>query len=186
MKADTHGLFPHDHVTLIEVGDVISQLSDDLDPATIQQLYDFGKLSLDQIRWLRSSYDSKLTSCLGWATTTTAVMLVGFGKWSSQGWVRALALTGLSAAILCVLACIIGFKSIAGWKWPSEKDWFNTEYFKWPNSLKKQHIIAMLEAHQSYSRKTQRKGQALMAAEYLLALSALCLGIAVLFRQLGF
>ena len=186
MRASQHGTLPHDHVNLVDVDEALVQLSTKLEPATIQQLYDFGKLLLDQIRWLRTAYDSKLTSCLGWGTVTTAVMLASFTSWGKHGWITVLAELGLSGAMLCVLSCILGFKSIAGWKWPSEKDWINVDYFAWPDELKKQHVISMLEAHQSYSFKVQRKGYALMVAEYLLVFSAICLGTAVLFRQVGF
>lgn len=170
---------------MVDVDEVIAYMAGDPQKDTVDELFDFGKLLLDQIRGLRASYDAKLTSCLGWGTAILAVMLAGFTNWSNHGPSGVLAGLGASSAFLSVLASVFGFKSVAGWKWPSEKDWFAFEYFDWPERLKRQYVIAMLEAHQSYSKRTQRKGYALMAAEYLLGLSAVLFAVAVLMRQLG-
>jgi hypothetical protein len=186
VKTETLSELPRDKIVQVNVDDVIRYLNNNPDQKTIDQLYDFGKLLLDQIRGLKNSYDSKLTSCLGWGTATLAILLAGASNWmGTTGTHLGLARVGMLLAFLSVVASILGLKSWAGWKWPSEKDWFQAEFFSHPEKLKQQHLVAMLEAHQSYSRRTQRKGYALVAAEYLLAASALVLGAAVFLRQIA-
>jgi hypothetical protein len=184
MKVEAYSLLPRDKILLVDVDEALAFLNSDPPPETVRQLYDFGKLMLDQVHGLRASYDSKLTSCLGWGTAILAIMLAGLTNWVGLGVAQTLAAAGTSAAIVGALVSAVGLKSWAGLKWPSEKDWFQEDYFQWPDRLKAHHLIAMLEAHHSYSRRIQKKGYALMAAEYLLAMSALFLGAAVLLRQI--
>lgn len=183
VKVEIHSELPHDKVAQIDVDDVLAFLNADPPSEVVDQLYDFGKLLLDQIRGLRNSYESKLSSCLGWGTATLAILLSGLAKWLSQDVAGILASAGALFAFLSVAVAIVGLKSFGGWKWPSEKDWFQPEYLRWAAHLKRHHLVSMLEAHQSYSLRTQRKGYALMIAEYLLAASALCLGVAVVIHQ---
>jgi hypothetical protein len=173
-----------DHISLVSVDDVIKYLSSNPDPATVDQLYDFGKLLLDQIRSLRESHNAKLTACLGWGSALLAVVLVGAKEWISDGIPGYLAVFGTALAVACVLSSTIGLRSAGGWAWPSERDWFSVDYLRWPERLKIQHLIAMLEAHQSYSRKTQKKGYLLDLSEKLLAASGVLLGAAAVVRQL--
>jgi hypothetical protein len=183
MRVEVRSDLPHDRIFLVDVDEVLGYLNTDLPPETVSQLYEFGKLMLDQIRGLRTSYDSKLTSCLGWGTATVAVMLAGITNWIGPGWAHTLASAGTAFAILSVIAAMFGLKSFAGLEWPSEKDWFQSDYFQWPDRLKRHHIVTMLGAHQSYSRRMQRKGYALMLAEYFLVSSALLLASAAFVKR---
>jgi hypothetical protein len=123
---------------------------------------------------------------MGWGTVSLAVLFTDLRQW---GWRPGLPGTLASiATVLLVLSVAIatwGLKSIGGWKWPSEKDWFHQEFFPWPLRLKRQHLIVMLEAHQSYSMKTQRKGVALMLSEWALIGAAVLLGSSVIAKQMG-
>jgi len=129
MKVETHSEFPHDKVQLIDIDETLAFLnSDELPPDSVKQLYDFGRMLLDHVRGLRASYDSKLTSCLGWGTAILAIMLAGLSNWAGLGLAHALASAGTCAAILGALVSAIGLKSWPGLKFPSEKDWFQSEY----------------------------------------------------------
>lgn len=181
----SQSLLPGDRVLTTDPKEVQALLND---PATkletVNELYDFGKLMLDQIRGVRSSYDTKLTSCLGWGTAVLAIMLAGIRSWVGTGIASALASAGTASALLGVLTSAFGLKSWGGLQWPSEKDWFRKEHMANPGDLKRFYVLAMLEAHQSYSVRVQRKGYALTAAEYLLVIAAMLMGAAVLVRQL--
>lgn len=180
----TRSDFPHDVITLLDTEQVCRLLSkDDLDPKSVDQLYDFGKMLLEQIRDLRDSYDSKLTNCLGWSSGIFAVVMVGASDWIKvPGALGKFASAGVVFAFLSIIMAMLGLKSVGGWKWPSEKDWFSPEFLKWPNDLKKQHVVVMHAAHRSYSERTQIKGHFLMAAEYSLIVAALCLGASVFIK----
>jgi hypothetical protein len=62
VRITVHDELPNDKISLVNVDDVLACLNDDPSEATVDQLYDFGKLMLDQIRSLRNTYDAKLTS----------------------------------------------------------------------------------------------------------------------------
>lgn len=170
-----------DAIWTIDVSHVISFLGNNPKKETVDQLYDFGKLLLDQARTLRSSYDSKLTSCLGWSSALLAFVLIGGGG-KTPTLAGAAIIAGAVAALASLFSAAFGLASRAGWKFPSEKDWFAEEYLAWPQQLKIHHIIAMLEAHQSYNRHVQKKGYALMVAEWSLAVSGTFLGAVVIFE----
>lgn len=182
LRTETSSEFPHNSITLLSSADVIRLMDDkSLDAATVEQLYDFGKVLLDQIRDLRETYDEKLTSCLGWSSALFALVMVGTENWMKiQGPIGLFASFGVVFAFASLIAAMLGLRSRGGWKWPSEKDWFSEEFLKWPTELKKQHIIVMHQAHRSYSELGQRKGHFLIAAEWGLILAALCLGLAVI------
>jgi pimeloyl-ACP methyl ester carboxylesterase len=187
VKAETRSIFPHDQISLVDPDAVIEYLNGNPSPETVDQLYDFGKLLLDQIRALRDSYDSKLTHCLGWSAGLFAVVMVAAKDWVGvTGVVGITASAGVVFAFGSVIMSIVGLKSVAGWKWPSERDWFDKQFLSWPGRLKQQHLVLMIEAHRSYSERTQRKGYSLMIAEYLLAGAAICLGVAVMAKALIF
>jgi hypothetical protein len=185
MRVETRSVLPHDRVLHVNVDDVIVYLNNNPDSRVVDQLYDFGKLLLDQIRGLRDSYDSKLTSCLGWGTAVLAILLIGIKEWIGKGPSGVLASAGMILTFVSVLAATAGLWSRAGWKWPSEKDWFPADYLDWPEAVRRHHLVTMLEAHQSYSQRTQQKGYALMISEYLLAASAVLLGISAFIKQLS-
>lgn len=177
---------PHDTVHLVDINQVIEFMNGDPSAATVTELYDFGKLLLDHIRAVRTSYDTKLSSCLGWSSAMLALLVSGLMKWVGPNLPGYLASAGTVLALGAVMASIFGLKSWGGLKWPSEKDWFAPDFLDDADLLKRQHVVAMLEAHQSYSLRTQRKGYALMLAEYLLAGAALCVGAAAILKQLVF
>lgn len=185
VRITVHSEFPRDKVVHVNVDDVLACLNGDMPQGTVDQLYDFGKLMLDQIRALRNSYDAKLTSCLGWSTVTSAVLLSRITTWVGPSASGKLASVATVLVGLSVIASMFGLKSWSGWKWPSEKDWFHEELFPWPDRLRRQHLVSMLEAHQSYSRKTQKKGYALMLSEYSLIGSAVFLTAAIIVKQVA-
>jgi len=174
-----------DHLSLVNIDQVIEFLGGNPDERVVAQLYDFGKLLLDQIRALRDSHDAKLTSCLGWSVAILAVVLVAPKDWMQAGLVGNLTIAASISAALSTAVSGWALYVRGGWKWPSERDWFNDEYLRWPPALQKQHLIAMLEAHQCYASRTQAKGGYLHAAQLCLAASGLFFAVAAISKHGG-
>ena len=172
-------------IWVVDVGDVIAYLQNatDKDAETVNQLYDFGKVLLDQIRATREAYHSKLTSCLGWSSAVLALVLIGKDWIGSTGAIRALSVLGAFAAIVSVASSVAGLLSRSHWLWPSEKDWFARDFLQYPYKLRKHHVIVMLESHQSYNRMAQRTGYKLTIAEVSLGAAAVLVGLAAILRQ---
>jgi hypothetical protein len=166
----------------VKVERVIEYL-ENASPDTVNQLYDFGKILLDQIRALRESYDARLTSAFGWSTGLLAVMFIGDSRIADSEASRPWFLAAATTALLSLVAASIGRFSRSVWKWPSETTWFERDRMPWADSLKKSHVVSMLEAHQSYSERCIKKGNALTAAEVLLGVSGVAVGICILISR---
>ena len=83
---------------------------------------------------------------------------------------------------LGAVACsFLGVKTTV-WQFPSERDWCQTSLFGNVLKMKKYHLIAMLETHQAHSRANERKGQRAHQAEWLLAASAVLVGMTTLVK----
>jgi hypothetical protein len=166
------GQAENDRISLVKIEDVMDHL-ENAKPETISQLYDFGKLILVQAGSLRQWHDVKLTNCLGWSSAIFVVVLLG-------------KITGLIAYIggIAALGAIVlagfGLLSFGGWKWPGETNWFSWDFFETPDRLKGQHLIALVDAHQSYAQKVQTKGRLLFAAQIFLVAAGILVGIAAL------
>jgi hypothetical protein len=171
-----------DPIWKVNVDNAIAVLGDNPPKETVDQLYDFGKFLLDQARSLRNSYDAKLTSCLGWASGLLVFVLVGNPFKAASTGTKFFASMGAISAMASVIIAIIGLRSKPGLKWPSEKDWFDTEAFAYPASLKIQHVVAILEAHQSYNSRVQEKGYCMTYSEYALAVAGVLLGLAAIYN----
>jgi hypothetical protein len=167
-----HGNTEGDRVSLMKVEDVMDHL-EKATPEAVSQVYDFGKLIVAQFTGLRQSFDTKLTSCLGWSAALLAVVLVGKPEGSLPAF-------GAAAALGAVVLAGFGLLSVGGWKWPGELAWLDWEYFQHANQLRGQHILALVQSHQSYSVRVQKKGRLLFASQCCLLVAGVLIGAAVL------
>lgn len=149
-----------------------------------EELFSFGQLLLDEIQQRTAQLDTKLISLLGWTAAILAFLLVG-----DASWLESVYKIGLATTIMMLLATLsslgavvcsfLGVKTTV-WQFPSEKDWFRSSLFDNVLAMKKYHLISMLETHQAHSRVNARKGQRAHEAEWLLAVSAVLVGLTTL------
>ncbi len=172
IRYQTRGNLEGDRIVLMKIADVMDHL-EKATPEAVSQLYDFGKMIVEHFRDLRESFDTKLTNCLGWSGALLAVVMVG----KPQG---VLPLLGGVAALSSLVLAGIGLLSRSGWKWPGEVSWLDWEYFQSAERLTGQHVVALVQSHQSYSVKVQRKGKLLFASECCLLAAGVLIGLAVL------
>jgi hypothetical protein len=149
-----------------------------------EELFSFGQLLLDEVQQRTAQLDTKLVSLLGWNAAILAFLLVGDASWAGSAQKTSIATTIMmllaTLSSLGAVACsFLGVKT-AVFQFSSEKDWFQTSLFNDVLKLKKFHLISMLETHQSHSRLNERKGQRAHQAEWLLAASAILVGMATL------
>jgi hypothetical protein len=151
-----------------------------------EELFSFGQLLLDEIQQRTAQLDTKLISLLGWTAAILAFLLVGDTTWLESAYK-----TGLATTIMMLLATLSSLGAVACsflgvkttvWQFPSERDWFQTSLFDDPLKMKKYHLMAMLETHQAHSRANERKGERAHQAEWLLAASAVLVGMTTLVK----
>jgi hypothetical protein len=149
-----------------------------------EELFSFGQLLLDEVQQRTAQLDTKLISLLGWTAAILAFLLVGDASWLESTYKLGLAttITILLATLssLGAVACsFLGVKTEV-FQFSSEKDWFKTSLFDDVLTMKKYHLVSMLETHQAHNRLNERKGQRAHEAEWLLAVSAVLVGLATL------
>ncbi len=146
------------------------------------QLYSFGALLLGEVQQRTTALDAKLTSVLGWTAAMLAFLLIGNQSWVAapmdslarlQNWLMIFAAVLAIGAIFCAF---LGMKTTL-WIWPSQRDWFKMSLFDQGLTLKKFHIIAMLEAHQAHNHLNQDKGKWAWHSQWLLAVAATSVGL---------
>lgn len=149
-----------------------------------EELFSFGQLLLDEVQQRTAQLDTKLISLLGWTAAILAFLLVG-----DASWVESAHKPGIATTIVMLLATLSSLGAVACsflgvktamFQFSSEKDWFETSLFNDVLTLKKFHLISMLETHQAHGRVNERKGQRAHEAEWLLAASAVLVGMATL------
>jgi len=149
-----------------------------------EELFSFGQLLLDEIQQRTAQLDTKLISLLGWTAAILAFLLVGDASWLESAYKTGLVTTifmllATLSSLGAVICSFLGVKTTV-WQFPSERDWFQTSLFDDVLAMKKYHLISMLETHQAHSRVNARKGQRAHEAEWLLAVSAVLVGMTTL------
>ncbi len=157
-----------------EISEVTERLSKYGNAETTSELYDFGKLLLeegvDRAHWL----DAKAGVIAGFSGTIVALLLSMFPMWKAALEVvpstfRVLVFAGI---ICLLLASISSFLSlmVQKFEWVDEdKVWLAPEYLDFPDLLRRYYLIAMYRATVSHDRKNRQKANWLPSGSCLLA-----------------
>ena len=151
-----------------------------LDDSAVEYLYQFGSMMVSEAGQWTSHLDSKLTAIFGWSSGVLAFLVVGT---KAQG--SPLAVSAMILAVALTLAALIlaalGLKTDE-WPSPSEADWFREGILEQPGTLRRYHIISMLETHQYHLRKNGSKARLLRYAERVLITGAIVVAAILIWR----
>ena len=148
------------------------------EPKITDELYSFGSMLLADVRGRSGHIDSKAATIFGWSTGILVFLFTELNR--SRGLVE---LTfGAASGFFCLLAVISSFLALRArdeWKWPSDRDWFETSALSSAEDLKRFHIRSIHEIKQAQRQVTDRKGVLLLRSQKCLIIGAglIALGI---------
>jgi hypothetical protein len=149
---------------------------------TVEEFYRFGTLLFSELQQRGAEVVRKLTNTLGWSIAVLGFLLLD--QQSRIGRMGRYGLIGLAVAITLAIACAVA-AAIAGksrmWRAPSEADWFCSEIWDDPKTLKCHHIISMLETHQDQAGKIKIKAEFLRFIEIGLLLTGAAIVCSLIF-----
>lgn len=155
------------------------------DPATTDQLYDFGKMllqeSVDRSHWI----DSKAGTVAGFCGA-----LIAFLFSTSSSWKAALAQqpNGLRIAVFGAIVAILIAGALAfaalfnrNFSWIQEKDeWINKDYLDYPDFLRRSYILTMFQSVHSHALRNDTKSACLSLAQLSLLVGGSLLAVPVI------
>jgi len=165
-----------------ELSEIQKRLSDYQNGETTAELYDFGKMLLqeevDRAHWL----DSKAGVLTGFAGAILALLVS-----SSSSWKAALNASGdlvrysMFVGIICILAAsalaFVGLL-IRNFDWIDEKEvWLAKDYLDFPDQLRRYYLFAMYRSMVSHERQNQDKSTWLVFAQMALAIGGFALAV---------
>ncbi len=165
--------------TAINIAEIQMQLPT-LSNEIIEELYRFGALVLSDAQQRSARLDAKLTLILGCSSAMLALLLLN-GNAPKHGIRWSFYLGTITVATLSVAFCYFALKSKRIFAM-SEADWFRDGLLNHVETLKRYHIISMLQIHQVQLNGNLQKSRMLRFAEVLMALSALGVYAILLFR----
>jgi hypothetical protein len=169
----------------VEIAEVTERLSKYGNVETTSELYDFGKLLLeegvDRAHWL----DAKAGVVAGFTGAIVALLLSMFPMWKAAlelvpSIFRVLFFAGIVGLLFASICSFIGL-TVQKFEWLDEdKVWLAPEYLDFPDLLRRYYLIAMYRATASHDRKNRQKANWLSAAQWLLLSGAGRLAVTLL------
>jgi hypothetical protein len=156
-------------------------LSDDaVNSTSLEYLFSFGQVLMDELHARLSLVDAKANSLLGWSAAFVAFLLVGPGRpndaWGADGFLYVVGtISGVAASVASALAL-----RVRDWKWPSPHDWFQVKHLASPDSLLCGHVLSLYEAHENAGEILDRKAAWLSAAQYVLLFAIGCILVVII------
>jgi hypothetical protein len=169
----------------VGIAEVTERLSKYGNVETTSELYDFGKLLLeegvDRAHWL----DAKAGVIAGFSGAIVALLLSMFPMWKAAlepvpSIFRVLVFAGIVGLLFASICSFIGL-TVQKFEWLDEdKVWLAPEYLDFPDLLRRYYLIAMYRATVSHDRKNRQKANWLSAAQWLLLSGAGLLAVTLL------
>lgn len=165
--------------------EITNRLSAYQNPETTRELYDFGKLLLqegvDRAHWL----DSKAGVMAGFSGAIFALLLSTFANWKSalENLPFAFRPVVFAGVVLILFASIFSLLGLAvrRYDWLDEnRVWLAQEYLEFPDLLERYYLIAMYRSIVSHDRKNGIKSNYLAVAQWLLIVGGMLLALALL------
>ena len=169
------------------VSEIIERVSGYDSQKTTDELYDFGKILLqegvERVHWL----DSKAGLLIGFSGAILALLLSTVSTWKLE--LKALPAPWVFGglvflALLCLAgANFFGLLALRAEKflWPDEKDvWLAKDYLNYPEQLRRFYLVAMYETIASHDKVNQKKAERVDKAQLLLVMGTVLLAIVLL------
>jgi hypothetical protein len=165
---------------LVDVADVerrLPSLGDD----SVEELYRFGTWMVSSAQQRTTRLDAKLTGILGWSSAALAFVLVDGALSKPRGLFFVAVIVAVAVTTASIVSACLGLKSRV-WPAPSERDWFRDGVLESAETLKRYHIVSMLNIHHCQADVNYKRAKWLMASEILLALSASAIFVTLVSR----
>ncbi len=169
------------------LAEIIDRVSSYDSQQTTTELYDFGKMLLqegvERVHWL----DSKAGLLIGFSGGVIALLLSTISTWKAE--VRDLPLGGIFASLMFVaLFCLLVanvFSLLAlrveKFLWPDEREvWLAKEYLDFPDQLRRFYLISMYESIASHDKVNHIKADRVDKAQTFLVAGTALLSLVLL------
>ena len=166
-------------VNVAEVEETLPSLNDD----SVAELYQFGNLMVTSAQQRAIRLDAKLTGVLNWSSGLLAFVLIDANVSHVRGLLFVGSLLAMLVALISVGSAYLGLRS-RFWPSPSERDWFRSGFLNKPGTLRRYHVVSMLNMHQSQSEGNSKRAHMLKIAELGLVLSGLIVFVSLFARLL--
>jgi len=166
----------------VDIRDIEGRIfSDTTSDEIVEEFYRFGQILFAECLQRGSELDRKLANMLGWSTAALAFLLLNHTKVAQFG-IFGVACTIIAAAsaLFAVTMTSVALKTRV-WAAPSEEDWFKDNLWNDLSWMKRYHVVSLLLAHQIQTKHVARKARHLRYAELSLPISALAVGVSLLF-----
>jgi len=171
--------------------DIIERLGKYEDPQVTSELYDFGSQLVrdvtDRVNWL----DTKAGVFAGFAGAMIVVVVSTFSSWKDlvKDWPSASVFLffGLVSLLLAAGFAVTGLR-VRIFEGLHEKNlWFASEYFSYPDLLRRYYLIGMYRTVVSHNKINEQKAKMLVRTERLVVAGVFLLAVPLLLEtwQLG-
>ena len=150
------------------------------DSEVTNELYDFGKMMVDEAVDRFKTLDSKATAIAAYAIGLITILVSTQTVWTNTAHLWAIYAT-LASGIIAFAAAAFGvsalwLKRFAGF---SQDEWMKADCLSDPERLRRYHILAMCGVHRSYQGLCKTKASRIAIAQGLLLASAIILVLAL-------
>ena len=153
------------------------------EPAVTDELYAFGAMLLAEVQERSGQIDSKAATVLGWASGILAFLFTQFGN--ASGWVSGILATfGGIFALFAVIYSYAALRARRDWRSPSDHDWFEKTALSSADELKRFHVRSIHDVRQVEKEIADKKGTALLKAQWFLLAAAAVLAVGILWKLL--
>jgi hypothetical protein len=142
-------------------------------PATTNELYDFGKMLVGECTDRVHRLDAKTTTIAGYCGTIIALLLATFNVWKPTLDVWAMAAVFLGALLNLIAACL-ALRSLAPmtYDWFSDCEWFEKDYLSDSERLRRYHILAMHNVVKSHDEMNKLKTRTIKISQRFMGIAA--------------
>jgi hypothetical protein len=143
------------------------------------ELYDFGKMMIDEAIDRFKSLDTKATAIAAYSIGLITILASTQSIWTkAHSWVvyipPASGLIALAAAAFAISALWL-----KRFEWFSQDEWMKADCLSDPDRLRRYHVLTMAGVQRSYQRRCRSKASRIAIAEGLLLASAIILVFAL-------
>ncbi len=148
--------------------------------ATTNELYEFGKVLVDESTERVNRLDAKATTIAGYAGTIIALLLATFNVWkpSLKHWALGLVFLG---ALSNLIAATVALHALSPktYDWFSDDEWFQKVYLDQPDTLRRYHVLTMHNVVRSHDETNKVKSRSIKVSQWLLGFGAILFLIAL-------
>ncbi len=151
-------------------------------PEVTDQLYDFGKMLLDEVQSRAGRLNAQSVTVLGWSTAILGFLFAGANRLS--GAVLYFAMVGAVCALAGMMFSVNALRTRGNWNWPSDQSWIHKTGLVQDDELKRYHVRVMHDVRRGRLAIVNAKARSIARAEWSLIFAATVLVTGFAFQLL--